>query len=303
VAFCGYHGWHDWYLSANLADPTTLEAHLLPGVNARGVPKVLKGTSLPFQYNNIDSLKKVFQENKSQIACVIMEASRIHLPAAGFLEKVRDLTHENGALLVFDEVVTGFRLSLGGAQQYYGVTPDLATFGKTIANGYPLTAIAGRREVMEASQDLFISSTFWDDNCSLAAGVATIKKMKLEGVADYVASQGRQYMKKWQQLADRLKVPAKIQGIGPSSTILFEGVGSISPKQLMTLYVQEMARRGIFGGGVFNLCLSHGDKEIELVLSAAEESLTVLSKALRGGNLQEYLVAQEQGELFTRRMV
>jgi glutamate-1-semialdehyde 2,1-aminomutase len=303
VAFCGYHGWHDWYLSANLADPTSLEAHLLPGVNARGVPKALRGTTLPFQYNNINSLKKVFQENNGQVACVIMEASRIHLPTAGFLDKVRDLTHENGALLVFDEVVTGFRLSLGGAQQYYGVTPDLATFGKTIANGYPLTAITGRREVMETSRDLFISSTFWDDNCSLAAGVATVKKMKKEGVADYVASQGRRYMKEWQQLADRLRVAAKAQGIGPSTTILFDGVGSFSPKQLMTLYVQEMARRGIFGGGVFNLCLSHRDKEIELVLGAAEESLAVIAKAMRGGNLQEYLVAHEQREIFTRRMV
>lgn len=303
VAFCGYHGWHDWYLSANLAGPTSLDSHLLPGVNARGIPKVLLGTSLPFEYNNIDSLKKIFEENRGEIACVIMEASRIQLPGEGFLQQIRNITRENGSLLIFDEVVTGFRLSLGGAQQLYGVTPDLATYGKTIANGYPLTAITGRREVMEISKDLFISSTFWDDNCSLAAGVATVKKMKRERVSEQVTARGRQYMKEWQRLADRLKISAKIMGTGPSSCIVFEEFGSITRKQLMTLYVQEMARRGIFGGAVFNVCLSHGDREIELVLGAAEESLAIISKAQSEADLNKYLAAEEQREIFARRMV
>jgi glutamate-1-semialdehyde 2,1-aminomutase len=303
VAFCGYHGWHDWYLSANLAGSAALDSHLLPGVNARGVPKALKGTNLPFEYNNIDSLKRIFDENSRDIACVIMEASRIQLPSEGFLQQVQNLARENGALLIFDEVVTGFRLSLGGAQQLYGVTPDLATYGKTIANGYPLTAIAGRREVMEISKNLFISSTFWDDNCSLAAGVATVKKMKREGVAERVAARGCHYMREWQRLADRLKISAKIMGTGPSSSIVFEEVGSISRKQLITLYVQEMARRGIFGGPVFNICLSHGDAEIGLVLDAAEKSLAVLSKVQSKADLNKYLVAEEQSAIFARRMV
>jgi len=303
VAFCGYHGWHDWYLSANLAGSNSLDSHLLPGVNARGVPKALSGTSLPFEYNNIDSLKSVFEKNQGEIACVIMEASRIQLPQEGFLEQVRNMAHENGALLIFDEVVTGFRLAVGGAQQFYNVTPDLATYGKTIANGYPLTAIAGRREVMEISKDLFISSTFWDDNCSLAAGVATVQKMKRERVAEQVTARGRQYMKEWQRLADRLKISANIMGMGPSSSIVFDEVGAINRKQLMALYVQEMARQGVFGGGVLNVCLSHGDREIDLVLAAAEEALAVVRKVESEADLRKYLEAQEQREIFTRRLV
>lgn len=303
VAFCGYHGWHDWYLSANLSNSASLDSHLLPGVNARGVPKALLGTNLPFEYNNIDSLKRIFEENRGEIACVIMEASRIQLPHEGFLQQVQSMAHENGALLIFDEVVTGFRLSLGGAQQLYAVTPDLATYGKTIANGYPLTAIAGRREVMEISKDLFISSTFWDDNCTLAAGVATIRKMQRERVAQQLTARGLHYMKEWQRLADRLKISAKIMGTGPSSSIVFEELGSIRRKQRTTLYVQEMARRGIFGGTGFNLCLSHRDREIELVLAAAEEALAILGKAQSEADLNKYLEAEEQGEIFARRMV
>lgn len=304
VAFCGYHGWHDWYISANLADPRSLESHLLPGVDARGIPRALLGTSIPFEYNNIDYLKKVFDDNKNQIACVIMEASRSYLPNEGYLAKVKDVTHENGALLIFDEVVTGFRLSLGGAQQYYGVTPDLATFGKAIANGYALTAIAGRRDVMEFSKELFISSLFWDDTCTLAAGVATIKKMKREKAAEKVAALGRRYMIEWQRLADSHKVPAKVIGNPPSSTVVFEQAGSLSQRQLLTLYMQEMAKRGVFTGtGLFNVSLAHGDKELDELLGASEGALAVVGKALQKGNIREYLVAEEQRPLFARRMV
>jgi glutamate-1-semialdehyde 2,1-aminomutase len=304
VAFCGYHGWHDWYISANLADPRSLESHLLPGVDARGIPKALLGTSIPFEYNNIDYLKRVFDDNKNQIACVIMEASRSYLPNEGYLAKVKDVTQENGALLIFDEVVTGFRLSLGGAQQYYGVTPDLATFGKAIANGYALTAIAGRRDVMEFSKELFISSLFWDDASTLAAGVATIKKMKREKPAEKIAALGRRYMREWQRLADCHKVPAKVVGNPHSSTVVFEQAGSISQRQLLTLYIQEMAKRGVFTGtGLFNVSLAHGDKELDELLGASAGALAVVGEAVQKGNIREYLEAEEQRPLFARRMV
>src|SRR5262249_19590715 len=136
VVFCGYHGWHDWYLAANLSSSATLEKHLLPGIAPLGVPKALEGTVIPFEYNNLGSLKSVLEANKGRVACVIMEAARTYTPAQGFLEGVRELTRQHDCALIFDEVVTGFRTARGGAQQYYGVTPDMATFAKCISNGF-----------------------------------------------------------------------------------------------------------------------------------------------------------------------
>jgi glutamate-1-semialdehyde 2,1-aminomutase len=303
VAFCGYHGWHDWYLAANLADPTFLEKYLMPDVEPRGIPRVLTGTALPFDYNDIDSLERLFLENKGEIACVIMEASRTFLPQSDFLEAVCSLTHKHGALLIFDEVVTGFRLALGGAQERHGVVPDLATFGKTIANGYPLTAIVGRRDVMELSRELFISSTFWDDNCSLAAGVATVTKMRKTHLSQQLEKRGTRYMKEWTQLAERIGVPATLVGSAAAPGIAFEARGAVTTRQLNTLYIQEMGFRGVFPGTAFSLCLAHGDPEIDFVLNAAEDSLKVVKKALDEGDAKKYLIAEEQRPLFKRRMV
>jgi glutamate-1-semialdehyde 2,1-aminomutase len=303
VAFCGYHGWHDWYISANLGDSRSLESYLMPGVNAHGVPAELRGTVIPFEYNNIDSLRHVLEANRNEVACVIMEASRTFLPSDGFLQNVRELTQQHGVLLIFDEVVTGFRLALGGAQEHYGVRPDLATFGKTIANGYPLTAIAGRRDVMDASKDLFISSTFWDDAATLAAGVATVAKMRELDVAGRIAVQGRRYMQEWEALAARHGINARLIGSPASPVISFGDPGPVTPRQQLTLYIQEMARRNVFCGGGFNLALAHQDKEIETVLAAADDSLGVLRKALDDGDVGKYLAAEEQRPLFQSRMV
>jgi glutamate-1-semialdehyde 2,1-aminomutase len=275
----------------------------MPDVEPRGIPRVLTGTALPFDYNDIDSLERLFIQNKGEIACVIMEASRTFLPERNFLEDVRSLTHKHGALLIFDEVVTGFRLALGGAQECHGVVPDLATFGKTIANGYPLTAIVGRRDVMELSRELFISSTFWDDNCSLAAGVATVKKMRKTRLSQQLEKRGTRYMKEWTQLAERIGVPATLVGSPAAPGIAFEAPGSVTTRQLNTLYIQEMGFRGVFPGTAFSFCLAHGDPEIDFVLNAAEDALKVVKKALDEGDAKKYLIAEEQRPLFKRRMV
>ena len=237
------------------------------------------------------------------MACIIMEASRTLLPRAGFLENVRELTQQYGVLLIFDEIVTGFRLATGGAQEFYRVTPDLATFGKTIANGYPLTAIVGRRDIMEMSKDLFVSSTFWDDAATLAAGVATIGKMREQNVAERIAAQGRRYMVEWNALAEHHRLNAQAVGSSASSVIVFPTSGQITPRQQSTLYIQEMARRGIFCGSGFNLCLAHQEKELDTVLAGADESLAVIRKAIDDGDITKYLTAEEQRPLFQHRMV
>ncbi|MBM3726169.1 MAG: aminotransferase class III-fold pyridoxal phosphate-dependent enzyme [Acidobacteria bacterium] len=296
IAFCGYHGWHDWYMAANLNPDSPLDSHLLPDIGAPGIPQALRGTALPFTYNDIDSLASLLAAHPGEFAAIIMEASRTWLPNEGFLSSVQDLAHRHGALLIFDEVVTGFRLALGGAQQHYGVTPDLATFGKAIANGYPLTAIAGRRDLMEFSSGLFVSSTFWDDAASLAAGAATIARMEETGLAEVIAARGRRYIAEWRRLAQPLGEHARITG-HPSCA-----AASFSSRELATLYIQEMARRGVFTGGGFNISLAHGDPEIAVVLAAAEAALHAVQRAIAQGSTQGLLSAAVQKPLFSRRL-
>ena len=177
VVFCGYHGWHDWYLAANLVSERVLEKHLLPGIAALGVLGDLKGTTLPFEFNNVDSLRQVLEDNHGEVACVTMEAAGTHTPQPGFLEAVRNLTEHHRTVLIFDEVVTGFRMARGGAQEHYGVTPDIATFAKCISNGFALGAVAGKRAVMEVALDSFISSVYWAEATGLAAGRTTLKEV------------------------------------------------------------------------------------------------------------------------------
>ena len=178
VAFCGYHGWSDWYISANIGDETQLDEQLLPGLKPTGVPRSLRGTALPFLYNDLDSLVELTEKYPDDIAAIIMEPRRGEELQEGFLEGVRQLADKIGAVLIFDEITAGFRLCIGGIHKLYGVNPDIAVFGKALGNGFPITAIIGTKEVMDAAETSFISSTFWTERIGFAAGVATLKKME-----------------------------------------------------------------------------------------------------------------------------
>jgi len=303
VVFCGYHGWHDWYIAANLESEDALNKHLLPDVPTKGIPKCLKGTVIPFEYNNLSSLEKVLEKNKKEVACVIMEASKVSLPKKGFLEGVKGLAHKHGALLIFDEVNTGFRLALGGAQEFYNVTPDMALFGKDIANGYPLTAVVGQRDVMQASKDMFISSTFWDDNSTMAAGLACIRKIRKEKVIEHIWKIGEYYAKGWKEIVQKLGIKAELKGLPCMTSIVFNYEDKSFVNQLNTLYCQELARRGIFAGGHFPVSFAHKEEEIDKILEAAEGALSVVKKAIEQGSVKGYLEAEESKPLFDRRMV
>ena len=303
VAFCGYHGWHDWYLAANLGRPDALDGHLVPSVPTTGVPRALAGTALPFEYNNLGSLERLFDDNPGEIACVIMEPCRSFLPEPGFLEGVRDLTRRHGALLVFDEVVTGFRLAPGGAQASYGVVPDLATFGKAIANGYPLTAVVGPRDVMEPSKDMFISSMYWDDNSTLAAGLACVRKVIRDDVPRRLDDTGQHFRDAWQTLADKHGIHATLKGHPCLTSIAFQADDPQVLRQVNTLYCQELIRRGVFGSTAFAASLGHGPQEMDRVVQACDGALAVLAEALSRGDLAAYLEADLQQPLFDRRMV
>src|SRR5882724_4108609 len=201
IAFCGYHGWADWYLAANLAENEALDAHLLPGLEPRGVPRGLKGTALPFHYNRLDQLQAIVVENPGQIAAIVMEPQRGTEPAEGFLKQVRSLADEIGAVLVFDEITTGFRMTDGGIHRLLNVDPDIAVFAKAIANGYAMSVVLGRESVMQAAQTTFISSTNWTERIGPTAALATICKFRREKVAPHLISIGGRVMAGWETTA------------------------------------------------------------------------------------------------------
>ena len=193
VAFCGYHGWHDWYLAANRvpagqADP--LQGHLLPGLSPRGVPSQLAGTALPFNYNKLDELAAIVRQHAGNLAAVVMEPTRNVPPQPGFLEGVRELCDRSGAALIVDEITAGWRFALGGAHLLYGLQPDVAVFAKALGNGHPMAAIIGRARVMQTAQDSFISSTYWTEGVGPVAALATIRKLRQVDVPAHVRAIG-----------------------------------------------------------------------------------------------------------------
>lgn len=289
VVFCGYHGWHDWYLAANLASESTLEKHLLPGISPRGVPAQLEGTVLPFQFNNVESLKKVLEAHRGQVACVIMEAARTYLPQPGFLEAVRQLTHDQGVVLIFDEVVTGFRTARGGAQQHFGVIPDMATFAKCISNGFALGAVAGKREVMEVAVDSFISSVYWAEATGLAACRATLTEYLRQDVCGAVRHFGESFMESSSKLIEDSGVPAKVVGLPSFPALSFQEKLPARLDAIVTLYMQETAKRGLFGGPGHFFCLQHTEEDLRRSLEIMSETFKVIETALRDGDVLKFL--------------
>ena len=287
VAFCGYHGWHDWYLSANLADDKALDGHLLPGLEPAGVPRGLKGTALPFKFNDADALEKILTENKGKVAAIMMEPTRSAPPAPGFLERVRRLADEHGAVLIFDEVTIGFRLCLGGAHLVYGVMPDMAVFGKAISNGYAMAAVIGREEVMQSAQRTFISSTYWTEGVGSAAALATLRKMKRVNLPAYLKKVGTRLQAGLAECAKRHGLKLNVMGHPPEPILGFD-YGDKS-QAVYTLYVQEMLARGFLASRVIYMSLAHKDKHIAAFLRAADEVFPILAEAAQENDVEKRL--------------
>jgi glutamate-1-semialdehyde aminotransferase len=298
VLFCGYHGWHDWYLAANLVSGESLDDHLRPGITAKGVPAAMAGSCFPFEYNNLDYLSRILKENAGKVACILMEPSRYKDPSPGYLEGVRQLADDHGCLLIFDEVVTGFRLAAGGAQEHYGVTPDLASFAKGIANGYPLAAVAGKREIMASQIDNFISSTYWSDAVSLAAGIATLKEIREKPVIATLAQVGLKIREGITALVQKHKLAAHIEG-HPCVMHLSFDYGELAGK-VATLYMQEMIARGVYVSGSIYTCFSHTQEDIEKLLSAADETFSVIARCIEENTIDQALKCEERLVAFRR---
>jgi len=286
ILFCGYHGWHDWYLSANLADDKTLDGHLLPGLEPKGIPRALKATTIPFKYNDTDEFLKLINKYKASISAVVMEPVRNFHPEKEFLETIRKITKKLKIVLIFDEVTSGFRMNVGGAHLNFGINPDIAVFAKGISNGYPMAAIIGKSEVMESAQETFISSTYWTERIGPSAALATIKKMKEKDASTHLINIGKKVQEGWKDIAIKYNLKLKISGIYPLGHFSFNYKNSLA---LKTLFTQLMLERDFLATNAFYASYAHKEKQVGKYLEAVDECSDFISKAIKENKVGKYL--------------
>ncbi|WP_413295639.1 aminotransferase class III-fold pyridoxal phosphate-dependent enzyme [Synechococcus sp. MIT S9452] len=284
VAICGYHGWHDWYLATNLQNDSGLEEHLLPGLEPNGVPSGLAGTVQPFSFNRLDQLETIAATR--ELAAVKMEVQRSSPPDPGFLEGVRELCTRRGIVLIFDECTSGFRETFGGLHLKYGVEPDMAMFGKALGNGYAITATIGRREVMEAAQSTFISSTFWTERIGPTAALKTLEVMERERSWEQVTSMGLKLRSRWQELADRYELSITHNGLPALAGFVFQSPKSMEFKTLLT---QEMLKKGYLAATNCYTSLAHTHDVIEHYFEALDPVFALIAECEAGRSVEELL--------------
>jgi glutamate-1-semialdehyde 2,1-aminomutase/spore coat polysaccharide biosynthesis protein SpsF len=277
IALCGYHGWQDWYIGTTTRN--------------KGVPKCVSDLAFTFEYNNIESLKKIFEENDNEIAAVIMEPISTVEPKNNFLREVKNITHDNGALLIFDEVVTGFRIALGGAQEYYKVTPDLACFGKGMANGMPISAIGGREEVMKEFEEVFFSFTFGGEALSIAAAIATINEIREKNVIEHLWNIGKVLLDETKKLIkeNELENYVELRGLPPRNIVIFRDEMGEESLKLKSLFQQECIKRGVLFTGAHNISFSHTKDVVDKTLEVYDECMKILKDAVESNTIKEKL--------------
>ena len=284
VAFCGYHGWHDWYLAANLTNSENLEGHLLSGLEPAGVPSGLKGSAIPFDYNSFDSIKNIVLNG--DVGVIMMEVSRNMEPKDNFLQNIRQLATDNGIVLIFDEITSGFRVTLGGCHLKYGVEPDMAVFGKTMGNGYAISAVIGKSKVMEYAQSSFISSTFWTERIGPVAALKTIEIMERDSVQGQLTETGEYINKCWTELAEHHDLDIQIYGIPSIKHIGFNSGQELAIKTIIT---QEMLKSGYLAGNSVYVCIDHSKNIVNKYINTLSESFGIISKIINGEDPKQFL--------------
>jgi len=284
VAICGYHGWHDWYLAANLRDNESLNEHLLPGLDSNGVPKNLSGTIFPFNFNDYEMLESIV--NTQKIGVIKMEVRRNFEPQNDFLKRVRELATKNGIVLIFDECTSGFRQAFGGLHKIYGVEPDMAVFGKALGNGYAITAIIGRREIMEFAQTTFISSTFWTERIGPSAALKTLEVMDRLKSWDLITKTGLMITEKWKQLGEKYNLPIETAGISAITSFGFKSKNMLAYKTLIT---QEMLAKGYLAGNLIFVSTEHSQDVISGYFDALDPIFSLIGECENGRNINTLL--------------
>lgn len=285
VLCCGYHGWHDWYIGTTSRD--------------KGIPQEIKDLTAAFEYNNIDSVKALLNED---VACLILEPFIFDAPKDNFLHEVAALCKANGTLLIFDEMWTGFRIAVGGAQEYFGITPDLAVYSKAFANGMPIALLTGRRDVMELfEQDVFFFTTFGGEALSMAAAVATIAEMREQNVPARLAEQGKKLKDGYNEIAAELGLSAHTKCYGyDCRTIVTFDASAGNPLEIKALVQQEMFKRGILWGGFHNMCFAHSDADVAHTLAAYRAVLPLLKEAIAAGDVASRLLGEPVEAVFRK---
>ena len=286
IAFCGYHGWHDWYLSANLADDNNLDGHLLPGLEPLGVPRSLKGSAIPFMYNRIEELEEIVKNN--DVGVIVMEPIRHHTPENNFLDNVRKIADEINAVLIFDEISSGWRMNVGGAHHLYKVYPDIAVYGKAMSNGFPMAAVVGKEDIMNMAQKSFISSTYWTERIGPVASLATINKMLENEVPSHLCKIGNLINYGWKKLAKEHNLKINIMDAVPPLTTFDFDYGENNLK-LQTLFTQEMLGRGFLASKSVYVSYSHNEQHVEKYMENVTDVFGILLKAIDQGNVNKLL--------------
>lgn len=274
VLFSGYHGWNDWYLAANLSDGQHLDGQLMPGLEPNGVPRGLSGTAIPFDANSIESLREKIRGQESKVAAIIIEPARGEDAPAGYLKALRELASEIGAVLLFDEITSGYRMCVGGIHRNYGVYPDMAVFAKSMANGYAMSAVMGTEKVMQAAQTTFISSTNWTDRIGPAAALATLKKYQRKKVDAHIIAFGNQVKDVWRQAAEKNGLDINVTGLPTLAAFAFKSPQAMA---LNTRFTIEMLKEGFLGFRQLKASLAHGEVELEIYRAAIKRVFGVLA--------------------------
>ncbi len=285
VMFCGYHGWHDWYLSANLNGGDALGAHLLPGLSPTGVPGHLKGSSVPFYFNNMEDFLSKYGQNKGKVGAIVLESVRNDPPTSEFIAAIRQICDDEKAVFIVDEITSGFRLNCGGAHMVYGFEPDMAVYAKGISNGYPMAAILGKGNIMQTAQDSFISSTYWTERIGSVAAVATIEKMRKMNVQERLIAVGQTVQNIWREGAEENDIQVDITGIFPLSHMAFRE----KPPVYKTLFTQQMLKKGFLAPPVFYSSYAHEKNILAQYRQAALETFYEICKFRETGDPENYL--------------
>lgn len=275
VLFSGYHGWTDWYLAANLADESGLDGQLMPGLEPNGVPRGLAGTTIPFHFNDIDSLRETIRGKESEIAAIIIEPARGEDAPGEYLKTLREISSEIGAILIYDEITSAYRMCAGGIHRRYGIYPDIAVFAKSMANGYAMSAILGTEEVMQAAQSTFVSSTNWTERLGPTAALATLKKYQETETDKHIISIGNKTQQIWRDAALKNDIQIDVTGLPTLSAFGFKSKHTM---ELNTRFVIEMLQRGFLGFRQFKPSLAHNNDDLDRYKNAVEDVFELLSQ-------------------------
>ncbi len=297
IAVCGYHGWHDWYLAANLSAANALDEHLLPGLSPLGVPTELRGTCQTFRFNDFDAFDELISRHGNDLAAIVMEPLRYEPPESGFLERVKEAAEKYGLVLIFDEITSGWRNRLGGVHLDFGITPDIAVFAKAMSNGYPMAAAIGTAETMDIAGSSFISSTYWSEAIGPTAALATIAEFKRNQPWKGLKKTGRKVVEIWRSASSRHSLPIECHS---SDALSHFSLKDCDANVAKTIFAQQMLEKNFLATTSFYASTAHAEADIDDYAEACDQSFQYIKNALSKGDLKNALTGPEAHIGFTR---